>query len=149
MNTQNQKIRKFLEENKIIIDKVLSEEGYVNVSPVESDSAGYRIAYEMKKEIRNHKWYMGESNIIMSWQEACNDWQTKYLMDFLNYVFKSKYTKLLMQHNLKFNCKIPNYYERIKFENIILNEKDDTGSFVYYGIGIGIIALLYAMIFIF
>lgn len=71
---------------KIVKQQVLAQEGYVEVQPMWKDSPEYKILYKKKEEIRKYKWYRGEENINLTWEEAVQQWESLYQDGFDKYI---------------------------------------------------------------
>jgi hypothetical protein len=65
---------------------ILKIEGYVEVPSYLKTSVSYKIAYLMKEEIRNYKWYEGEKKRDLTWEEAVSEWNAKHRAAFDRYM---------------------------------------------------------------
>ncbi len=72
------------------IQKVLDKEDYVPVPPQARSDPYYTITYLIKDEVRKHKWIEGEKGRKMTWDEARDEWLTKYHEDFIDFIIQMK-----------------------------------------------------------
>ena len=54
--------------------QILEVEEHVAVPPMMYSDPFYRITYQIKEEIRKHKWLKGEKGRRLSWKEARAEW---------------------------------------------------------------------------
>lgn len=80
-----------------ITEQVLSQEGYVEMSPAQKDTPQYRIAYLVKEEIRRHAWLENEKGRGLTWTQAKQEWMHDHYADFLEWMkpFRPKKKTLL------------------------------------------------------
>lgn len=72
--------------------KILEIEEYVEVSPMEKTTVSYKLAYMLKENIRTHKWNRGTEDVVLTWEEARDEWMEHYYDDFIEF-FKSNKPK--------------------------------------------------------
>lgn len=66
-------------------NELLETEEYVHIPEQFKNTLGYKIAYAVKEEIRNHKWNQATEGNSMSWEEAMNDWMNNYYEDYVTW----------------------------------------------------------------
>lgn len=66
--------------------QLLKSEDYIPIPEDCKNSLQYKIAYNVKEKIREHKWNKGTENIIMTWDEVVEDWMKNYYKLYVNFI---------------------------------------------------------------
>jgi hypothetical protein len=100
---------------------ILKIEGYVEVPSYLKTSVSYKIAYLMKEEIRNYKWYEGEKKRDLTWEEAVSEWNAKHRAAFDRYI-NDKYMpfyEVMSRHTMTYDGYTPIYMVQNPIEQYI------------------------------